>query len=130
LATHVDDYANFLKPKNDEYRELTKKVETSIEVVFTFNQDHDEESIEGIEGFLKGFKTLEDGAQGGRDGFIGLLTTMENLPNLEKSFNRASKEVQRELQLFIDNIDQTISMASRARTLGESILAKALNKVS
>lgn len=129
LARHVDDFANLLKPKNDEYRELNKKVETSIEIVLTVNQDHDEESIEGIESFLIGFETLENGAQGGRDGFIALLTTMENLPNLEKSFNRASKEVQRELRLFINNIDQTISMASRARILGKSLLAKALDKV-
>ncbi|MCG9563531.1 nucleoside 2-deoxyribosyltransferase [Vibrio chagasii] len=129
LAKHVDDYANLLKSKNDEYRELNKKVETSIEIVLTLNQEHNEESIEGIESFLTGFESLENGAQGGRDGFIDLLTSMENMPNLEKSFNRASKEVQRELQLFINNIDQTISMASRARTLGRSLLAKALDKV-
>lgn len=128
LAKHVDDYANLLKPKNDEYRELNKNVETSIELVLTTNQDHDEESIESIEGFLSGFEELENGAQGGRDGFIGLLTTMEGLPNMEKSFNRASKEVQRELKLFIENIDQTISMASRARTLGKSLLAKVVDK--
>jgi nucleoside 2-deoxyribosyltransferase len=130
LAKHVDDYANLLKPKNEDYRELNKKVETSIEIVLTVNQNQDRESIEGIESFLTGFQTLQDGAQGGRDGFVGLLTSMENMPNLEKSFNRASKELQRELQLFIDNIDQTISMASRARTLGKSLLAKVLDKVS
>jgi hypothetical protein len=128
LAKHVDDYGNMLKPKNDEYRELNKKIETSIEIVLTLNKVHDEESIEDIQSFLTGFETLEIGAQEGRDGFIGLLTIMESLPNLEKSFNRASKELQRELQLFINNIDQTISMASRARTLGKSLLAKALAK--
>jgi hypothetical protein len=128
LAKHVDDYGNMLKPKNDEYRELNKKLETSIEIVLTLNKVHDEGSIEDIQSFLTGFETLEIGAQEGRDGFIGLLTIMESLPNLEKSFNRASKELQRELQLFINNIDQTISMASRARTLGKSLLAKALAK--
>lgn len=126
LAIHVDDYANLLKSKNDEYRDLNKKVETSIEIILTVNQEHDDQHVDGIESFLKGFENLEIGAQEGRNGFISLLTTMANLPNLEKSFNRASKEVQRELQLFINNIDQTISMASRARTLGKSLLAKAL----
>lgn len=130
LAKHVDSYANFLKPKNYEYRELNKKIETSIEIILTLNQDHDEKSIEGIEKFLTGFEALENGAQGGRDGFSGMLMAMKKLPNLEKSFNRASKELQQELQLFINNIDQTISMASRARTLGKSLLAKILNTVS
>ena len=121
LAKHVDDYAYLLKSKNEEYRTLNKTVETSVEIILTLNQDN--ESVKSIEDCLSGFKTLHDGAQAGRDGLIGFLTTMKNLPNLEKSFNRANKEVQRELQLFINNIDQTISMASRARTLGKSLLA-------
>jgi len=124
MASHVNDYANFLKPKNEEYRLLIKKVETSIEVVLTSNNEHDEESIEGIESFLKGFEAMENGAQSGRNGFLSMLDTMKNLPNLEKSFNRASKYMQEEVQTFIDNIDQTISMSSRARTLGYSLLSK------
>lgn len=124
LAKHVDEYTNFLKPKNDEYRELNKEVETSIEMVLTVKHTHDEKSIEDIENFLTSFEMLENGAQEGRDGFIGLLESTKNVPNLEKSFNRANKGLQRELQIFIDNIDQTISMASRARTLGKSLLAK------
>jgi len=130
LAKHVDDYACLLKSKNEEYRTLNKAAETSVEIVLTLNQDHNDESIESIDEFLIGFEALEGGAQSGRDGFISFLTTMKNLPNLEKSFNRANNEVQRELQLFIDNIDQTISMASRARTLGKSILAKSLVEAS
>ncbi|QFI38144.1 hypothetical protein FR932_09955 [Moritella marina ATCC 15381] len=126
LAKHVDDYAVLLKPNNDEYRELNKKLETSIEIILTSNQKYDDESVEGIESFLIGFESLENGAQNGRDGFILFLTTMKGSPSLEKSFNRASKNVQRELQIFINNIDQTISMASRAKTLGKSMLAKAL----
>lgn len=131
LAGHVDTYASFLKLKNDEYRALNKKLETSIEIVLTINtEDYDEESIEGIESFLAGFESLEVGAQGGRDGFLSMLETMKGLPNLEKSFNRANKEMQQELQPFIDNIDQTISMSSRARTLGKSLLSKVTEKIS
>ena len=129
LASHVSDYANFLKPKNEEYRTLIKKVETSIEVVLTSNNEHSEESIQGVESFLNGFEAMETGAQGGRDGFLSMLDTMKNLPSLEKSFNRASKYMQEEVQTFIDNIDQTISMSSRARTLGNSLLSKLKSSV-
>lgn len=128
LANHVSDYANFLKPKNEEYRTLIKKIETSIEVVLTSNNEHSEESTQGIESFLNGFEIMEAGAQGGRNGFLSMLDTMKNLPNLEKSFNRANKYMQEEVQTFIDNIDQTISMSSRARTLGKSLLSKLQNK--
>lgn len=129
LAAHVNDYANFLKPKNEEYRVFIKNVETSIEVVLTSNHEHDEESISSIESFLDSFEAMEAGAQTGRDGFLSMLEVMQNLPNLEKSFNRASKYLQEELQTFIGNIDQTISMSSRARTLGASLLSRLQNKL-
>jgi hypothetical protein len=129
LAGHVNGFANFLKPKNEEYRVLIKKVETSIEVVLTTNNEHNEESIQGIESFLNGFESMETGAQTGRDGFLSMLDTMKNLPNLEQSFSRASKYMQEEIQTFIDNIDQTISMASRARILGKSLLSRLKNSV-
>ncbi len=123
LAEHVGGYAELLKPKNEEYRVLNKELETSIEIILVSSQVDDEESVNGVKNFLDSFESLGSGAQGGRDGFIGLLGTMKNLPSLEKSFNRASKDVQRELELFVDNIDQTIAMASRAGTLGRSLLA-------
>jgi hypothetical protein len=128
LAGYVNDCANFLKPKNKEYRVLIKNVETSIEFVLTLNNEHDEESISGIESFLNNFETMEESVQTGRDAFLSMLEAMKNLPNLEKSFNRASKYMQEEIQTFIGNIDQTISMSSRARTLGSSLLSKLQNK--
>lgn len=124
LAGNVSDYASFLKPKNEEYRVLIKNLETSIEFVLTSKNEHDDESISGVESFLNNFEMLETGAQTSRDGFLSMLEVMQNLPNLEKSFNRASKCMQDELQIFISNIDQTISMSSRARTLGASLLSK------
>lgn len=123
LTLHLDEFANLLKPKNDEYRDLNKSLETSIEIILTQGKDYDNESVDDIERFLAGFESLENGAQSGRDGFLNMLNTMRTLPSMEKSFNRASKELQRQLQLFIDNIDQTISMAARARTLGRSLMA-------
>lgn len=127
LAKHVDDYANLLKPKNNEYIELNKKLETSIEILLTMNHEYNEESTEGIENFLIGFEAMEIGAQSSRNGFLNMLDVMKNLPSFEKSYNRASKYMQQEIQLFVDNIDQTISMASRARILGKSLLAKVLD---
>lgn len=127
LATHVSDYANFLKPKNDEYRTLIKNLETSIEFVLTSDSEHDDESINGIENFLNNFESMETGAKTGRTGFLNMLEVMRKLPNLEKSFNRANKYMQEEIQTFIANIDLTISMSSRARTLGYSLLSKLQN---
>lgn len=126
LANHVNTFANFLKPNNDEYRILNSKLETSIEIVLT-NSEEDQDSVESIENFITGFELLETGAMDGREGFISFLATTKNLPNLEKSFNRANKYMQQEIENLIDNIDQTISMSSRAQLLGNSLLAKLVN---
>ncbi|EOK5942827.1 hypothetical protein ACM6XV_000089 [Vibrio vulnificus] len=130
LAKHVDNYAKLLKPKNEDYKKLSNDLETSLEVILSSKNDYEPDSIENIESFLRGFEALENGAQSGRDGFSSLLDTMSRLPNLEASFDQASKEMQREIKLFIDNIDQTIALAARARALGRSLISKIINSSS
>lgn len=128
LAGHIDKYANFLKTKNEDYRCLIKKLETSIEIVLTNDSiDYSNESIDEINDFIFGFESLENGAQQGRDAFLGMLDSVRRLPNMEKSFNSASKYLQKELEAFIDNVDQTIAMSSRALTLGKAILSKVID---
>ena len=101
-------------------------METSIEMVLTNDLYFKDEmnSIEGMEAFIDGFASLENGAKEGRAGFVKFLTAMQELPKLERDFNSANKHMQTELEKLLGNIDQTIAMSSRAQLLGNSLLNK------
>ncbi|NOX66076.1 MAG: hypothetical protein GXO85_09865 [Chlorobi bacterium] len=120
LAEHLDGFATFLKPKNSAYRTALINTESSLEYILS-NAD---ESKEDVEGFIEGFESMKNGAQDGREGFMSMLEVLKDLPSLEKNFNRANKYMQDEIQLLIENIDKTLSMASRAVMLGHSLLKR------
>lgn len=125
LANEIDRFASLLSEKNDIYRSLIKSLESNIEFVLTETPHTSEEDYrKGLESFLTGFQSMEEGAMVGRDGFAALLHNVQKLPSLTSSFGKANKNMQKELVSFIENIDQTISISTRARSLGRTLLNK------
>lgn len=122
LAEHMQNYSNFIKPRNDIYRQQLLNIETSIEYLLNKQQTGSIETFKDLAEFLESLEAMKSGAMTGRQSFSSLLETQKNLPNMEKNFNRANKNMQLQLEQFVQNIDQTIAIASRAILLGNSIL--------
>jgi len=124
LARHLQEYGVFIKPKNEKYRLLLKDVESSLENMLNGSFEIEEEAKQELQDFIDVLSGVEGSAFEGRQGFVSLIETMDSLPKLEKNFNRAKTFMAAELKIFVDNIDQTISVVSRAARLGSSLLAK------
>lgn len=124
LAAHLQEYGTFIKPKNEKYRELLKDVESSLENMLNGSFEIEGEAKQELQEFIDVLSGVEDSAFEGRQGFLSLIEAMESLPKIEKNFNRAKTFMAAELKSFVDNIDQTISVISRAGRLGNSLLAK------
>ncbi len=122
LAAHISNFGRFVKPKNNEYRTKIKEVEESLEYMLSGKIPLIEG--EGLENFIKTLDGVERAAYEGRAGFTGLVEVMDSLPNVEREFDKAKKSMSSELRTFIANIDQTISMISRAKVAGKSLAIK------
>ena len=126
LAIHMEDYARFLKPRNEKYKLLLNKIETSLEYLLSGSANYQtDKEKEDITSFIEILNSMEQSAFDGRQGFSGMLETQKKLPKIEKSFNRSNKFMQAQVEQFIENIDQTISISTRARMLGNALLNKA-----
>jgi len=124
LASHLQEYGAFVKPNNDRYRELLKDVESSLDYLLGGNVEFDEVAEEQLAEFIDVLSGVRISASEGRDSFAGLIDVMDGLPRIEKSFNRAKLFMSTELKDFLSNIDQTISVISRAVVLGKMLLDK------
>ncbi len=122
LANHMENYGKFLIPNNKRYKELLKNIETSLEYLLSSDIEYEGGVEENISSFLDSLQTMEEGAFEGRQGIQSMLETQKSIPKIEKSFNRSNKFMQVQLEEFIENIDLTISISSRARMLGNSLL--------
>jgi hypothetical protein len=121
LATHVHEYGAFLVPVNANYKRLLKDIESAFENMLSGNFElGDEQSASQLQSFLKVLEAIQTSANGAREQFVSLIEVMESLQKMEQDFNRAKQFMASELKAFVDNVDQTVSVTSRAIRLGES----------
>jgi hypothetical protein len=125
LASYLQAYGIFLKPKNERFRLLLKDIESALENMLSGrlelkNRDAEQE----LQRFLDTLSNLEDSASDGREGIVSLIESMGALPKIEKNFDRAKTAMAAELKTFVDNIDQTISVIARACRLGSSLIKR------
>lgn len=125
LADHLQQYGAFVKPKNERYRSLLNEVGNSLEFILGDEFEIEDGGEQDLQEFVDVLAGLEESAFGGRQSFSSLIETMDSLPKIEKSFNRAKLFMATELKGFVANIDQTIAVISRAVRLGKSLLDKA-----
>src|SRR5690606_10174117 len=128
LAGHLQKYGAFVKPHNERYRSLLNEVESSLEFILGGEFEVEDGAENELQGFIKVLAGLEESAFSGRQGFAALIETMDALPKIEKSFNRAKIFMATELKDFVSNIDQTIAVISRAVRMGKSLLEKNISK--
>lgn len=128
LAVHLQKYGAFVKPSNAKYRNLLNEIESSLESLLGGEFELEEGGEKGLQDFIDLLNRLEESAFNGRQSFASLIETMDALPKIEKSFNRAKVFMATELREFVTNIDQTIAIISRAARLAKSLLEKTHNK--
>lgn len=126
LAKHLQSYGAFLKPDNESYRKCLSSVESALENILSRNFEVDKDEKEDLLDFMGTLKGLESSAYEGRQGIQQLVEAMEAQPKIERDFNRARVFVVSELKTFINNIDQTAAIISRAQLLGNSLIDKSI----
>lgn len=129
LAGHLQKYGAFVKPHNERYRSLLNEVENSLEFILGGKFEVETAAEKDLQNFIEVLAGLEESAFRGRQSFSSLIETMDALPKIEKSFNRAKIFMSTELKDFVSNIDQTISVISRSVRMGKSLLEKTHNKL-
>jgi len=124
LANHLQEYGAFVKPNNERYRELLLDIETSLESILGGEFELEDDAEKELQEFIDTLSGVEEAAFSGRQGFASLIEVMDSIPRIEKNFNRAKVFMTAELKEFVSNIDQTISVISRATRLGKSLVKK------
>jgi len=123
MASYLKAYSNFIAPKNQEYDNVLKSIEISLEQLL--NGQFDASDTENnLSEFLNSLSELEKSAEEGKLGFITLIKTMKEVPKIEKNFDKAKSSMATELQAFVENIEKTIAITYRARRLGNNLAAR------
>ena len=122
VANNMKDYASWLKGGNSEYRNALMNVEENLDAMLSVefvDLDKDRESIREL---IYTIKNVEDETREARAVFSETVELINAIPRVEKEFNRSKRLMSNEIKIFVDNIEQTISVLVRARHKAINIL--------
>lgn len=122
LAASLDNYAKWLLQGNARYRHALARISESLNALLSGEFEIDESAKSGLQIFVTVLKEVEQQSQFGKKSISDLVTTMDNLPRIEKEFNQAKRSVSNELKELVGNVDQTISVLARARNASARFL--------
>ena len=124
LASDMNDYALWLQESNDKYRQALVNIGENLDAMLKieFVNVEDRESMENLTKFANTIEDVENTIQEAQETFSGIVQTTDAIPKVEKKFNQAKSFMSRETKIFVDNIEQTLSVLVRARNAAMRIL--------
>ncbi len=114
LANRVENFNYLLKQANDKYTSIAQGTEDSLEFVVTFQLEQSEVTDPAVDEQISSLRDLQSVAIVGRDSFLALAKTMEELPRLERRLSREVARGSEGIRVMAGNIDKTIASISRA----------------
>lgn len=124
FARKLDDYADLLTQQNKDYRQALAGASEAMEYLVRNQSVEDDDQRERLSQYLRGLEETERQVAGAREAFSGLATSIRTTASIEKQFNRARMRAADSLDAFVQSIDQTASMITRARRIGEELLGQ------
>ena len=111
LAEEVDSYAGFMSGANKKFSEAIQRSRPALEAMLVASEDDSNDRQE----LLSTLNNVERDVLGARRVTEDFASIIESVPNVERSFTRASGQAVRQLRRFGDNIDQLLSLIARTR---------------
>ncbi len=123
-ASTIDIYATTVSTVNDQYQPHLPPLRKSLESMVWLQFAETEEQREEFGTALESLEGMRDSALTGLGEMENLASAMENLPPIEKEFNRARRRASRETRKLTANINETVKIADSAAAIGRKRLAE------
>ena len=114
LAERIKFFTDRLQAANIEYADKARDSEDSLEKVLSFSLEHGSGPEPEVEEHLSALWRLRSQAVEGRDSFLSMAQSMDELPRMERHLNREITRGSQEVRMMASNIDRTIASISRA----------------
>lgn len=122
LAAKFDEFTSWLQNSNGQYRGALEKVTQSIDAILSGEFNITEQDKEDLVKFAQELNDTEEAMIELRSSCKGAVMAMDSIPKVERQFHRAKRLMSDEINIFIDNIDQTESMTVRAQNAAKRFI--------
>ncbi|WP_447970427.1 hypothetical protein [Nitrospira sp. M1] len=117
LAKQYEVHHDELKLLNAKFRERWTNTGNALEIVLTQIPHTNTPENQDMPRLIASMQSIEQNAQICKDSLVSLIDSMNNLPPMERSFDKTKRELAEQLNGFVDNVDQVISLSIRVRAI-------------
>lgn len=122
LADNFGEFTLWLQDKNSQYRHSLGSVGQSLDALLSGEFEVMAEDQAELYNFVQELVNTEEAMIELHSGCSELVATMDAISRIEKNFHRAKRLMASEIEIFMDNIDQTQSTIIRARNVAKKFI--------
>ena len=130
MAQKLNDKAQSLSLQNDKYSNVLEHIRIPLEAIMRAQDPHTDEERAQLKKSLSELDDLENSVKDALAGISDLGDTLLKIPPMEKTFDRAQGRFVEQCRRLADNFEQTISMISRVKEIGDQKLNQSPNSYS
>ncbi len=119
LANHISRFSTILASANEEYADVLRNTEYSLEFAASFAVAQDQQFDARLEEHFDQLRELRNTLMSTLDSCIHMAETSDSIPRIERRLNRAMGDQSEELRRFGTNLDRTIASLTRAINIWE-----------
>ena len=123
LGQKLGDFSSFLEVRNDRYREIASEMRNALESVLASQEPGSDEERKQLGFFLEAMDSSRSQAELAMQGLTELVGVIRATPRLERTYSRAADRTASQLDRYVENLEQTVSMLTRAIEVGKSKLS-------
>jgi soluble cytochrome b562 len=124
LARNLTIFTMWLHGANVKYRQALNDISDGLNSMLSGEFKVEPDAKDGLANLLEKLEEAEKHSASGEMAFSKLIETMDNLPRIEKDFNRAKRELSEEFKVLIGNIKETSVIFANGRKAGNRLMRK------
>jgi hypothetical protein len=129
LAHHIQAYSEELRKNNVKYQDLLLRTSNTLEELYGGNYEFQASDVEALQAFIDNINLLEEAAYKARGKFLSLIRSMTGLPKIESKFDRSKRSMIQDLDMFVKNVEQNVSIFARAKLAANTLLPSLENRL-
>jgi hypothetical protein len=128
FAQRLAAYSRFVATENEKYRSELESTRTALESIVRSKNPRTQSEREELEKMLTSLETARTGTESALRATSRMADSLRNIPGFERNFNRSRKRAVEEIEHFGENIEQTVSMLSRAKEIAQQKIASSTDE--
>lgn len=124
LSLKFNGFIDWIKENQDTYKNALSSAGRGLDYLLTNSSIENNDDKTSMIELINTIDVSYDAVKDCLSQFDSMIEVMDNIPKIEKNFDRSNKMLSEELKAFMKDYSQTLSMMERTKEMAQNLLSK------